>query len=173
MRSLDDLQRGLASLRRTPPTLDAWLRGLDAAQARQNEGPDTWSPFDVVGHLIHCEQTDWIPRARIVREHGPDVPFEPFDRFAQMAQPKAATLDAELDLFAELRAANLAELEGYGLGDADLERAGTHPELGPVTLGQLLSAWVAHDLVHIRQIARVLTGGYRDDVGPWAPYLSL
>jgi len=173
MRNEADLARGRALLARTPPMLDAWLRGLDDETLRRNEGAGTFSPFDVVGHLIHGEETDWIVRARIILEHGESRPFEPFDRFAQMNVPKAATIGEALERFAELRARNLAELADLKLEPSDLERTGTHPALGRVTLGNLLSTWVAHDLVHIRQIARVLAETERGQLGPWTAYIPL
>jgi len=173
MQTIAELDRGTASLARTPKVLDALLRGLDERGARRSEGGETWSPFDVVGHLIHGEETDWIPRARIVLEHGEARPFDPYDRFAQMAQPKAATLDAELDLFAARREESLAALAALDLRDADLARTGTHPALGIVTLGQLLSTWVVHDLVHLRQVARLLALEQRGEVGAWVAYLPL
>ena len=173
MQTIADLDRGTASLARTPKVLDALLRGLDERAARRSEGGETWSPFDVVGHLIHGEETDWIPRARIVLEHGEARPFDPYDRFAQMAQPKAATLDAELDLFAARREQSLAALAALDLRDADLARTGMHPALGIVTLGQLLSTWVVHDLVHLRQVARLLALEQRGEVGAWVAYLPL
>ncbi|MEM7305574.1 MAG: DinB family protein [Planctomycetota bacterium] len=167
------MELAIASLRRAPAVYDALLRGRDEAEARLNEGDDTWSAFDIVGHLIHCEETDWLPRAKILLEHGEARPFEPFDRFAQMGAPKAATLDAELDLFAEWRARTVDELVSLDLGSAELERTGTHPELGRVTLGELISAWTTHDLVHVRQVSRVLAKAYRGRVGVWAAYLPV
>jgi hypothetical protein len=173
MRTLEDLARGSALLARTPRLLDAWLRGLDEETLRRNEGPDTFSPFDVVGHLIHGEETDWMGRARLILEHGEARPFEPFDRFAHVRAPKAATIEGQLELFAVLRARNLAELADLGLRPADFGRTGTHPALGRVTLGNLLSTWVAHDLAHVRQIARVLAEPQRGELGPWAAYIPL
>lgn len=160
-------------LARTPRLLDAWLRGLPDAWARQHEGPDTWSPFDVVGHLIHGEDTDWIPRLERILAHGEERPFEPFDRFAMLTRSRGKTLGQLLDEFATKRAQSLATLAAKGLGPADLARKGRHPELGQVTLGQLLATWVAHDQGHIAQIARVLAKGYRDEVGPWRAYLRV
>ena len=173
MQTKDDYEWGVASLARAPAMLDAWLRGIDETRAHRNEGGDSWSPFDIVGHLIHCEETDWLPRARIILEHGEAQPFEPFDRFAQMGEPKTATLDAALDLFTEWRGRNLAELQDLDLGPDAFARKGTHPELGRVTLGELLASWVTHDLVHIRQIARVLAQEHADRVGAWSEYLPI
>lgn len=160
-------------LSRTPFTLLAWLEGMPAPWLLGNEGPETWSPFDIVGHLVHGEKTDWIARARLILEHGEARPFTPFDRFAQFEDSKGKTLSQLLDELAALRGANLATLRGWNLSPADLLRHGRHPELGTVTLAQLLSTWVAHDLEHMAQIARVMARQYRDDVGPWAAYLPL
>ena len=159
-------------LGRTPRLLDAWLRGLPEAWARADEGPGTWSAFDVVGHLIHGERTDWIPRARIILAHGSERPFEPFDRFAQMTAVEES-LEQRLDTFAELRRENLAALAALDLSDEQLALEGRHPELGTVTLRELLATWVAHDLTHVAQIARVLAGCHRGEVGPWSAYLPL
>jgi hypothetical protein len=167
------LDEGVAVLTRTPATLDALLRGLPAGWIDAHEGGDTWSPFDVIGHLIHCEHADWIPRTRIILEHGESRTFDPFDRFAQFEQSKGKTLDSMLDEFAALRAENLRELAAIGLTEADLERRGTHPHFGAVTLGQLLATWTAHDLGHISQIVRVMARQYTAAVGPWEEYLSI
>jgi hypothetical protein len=163
----------VAILARTPATLDALLRGLPAAWTAAHEGGQTWSPFDVVGHLIHGERTDWIPRARIILEHGDARAFDKFDRFAQFTASEGRTLVSLLDEFATLRRDNLLELESMGLTDADLDRSGRHPELGIVTLRQLLATWVAHDLDHVVQVARVLARQYSDEVGPWRAYLRI
>jgi hypothetical protein len=162
-----------AVLARTPAVLDAWLRGLPDAWTTANEGPETWSAFDVVGHLIHGEKTDWLPRARILLEHGEARPFDPFDRFAQQRDSAGKTLDELLDDFTARRAESLAALDALGLTEADLEKRGLHPALGPVTLAELLATWVAHDLGHLAQIARVMAKRYRDEVGPWAAYLPI
>jgi DinB family protein len=162
-----------AILERTPATLDALLRGLPEHWIAANEGDETWSPFDVVGHLIHGERTDWIPRARIILQHGEARPFDRFDRFAQLDVSKGRTLPSLLDEFATLRTQNLQELAAFQLTDSDLDRRGTHPELGVVTLRQLLATWTAHDLDHIMQISRVLARQYSDEVGPWRAYLRV
>ena len=164
---------GLPLLRRTPAVLRAWLGDLPPSWTTSDEGPDTWSPYDIVGHLIHGERTDWMPRAEIVLAEGESRPFPPFDRFAQFAESRGKTLAELLETFAQLRAANLARLEALGLTDADLARQGRHPELGPVTLRQLLATWVAHDLNHLGQIARVMGRQYSTAVGPWLAYLPL
>jgi hypothetical protein len=167
---LDD---ALEILARTPGTLSALLRDLPAPWAKATEGPHTWSPYDVVGHLIHGERTDWIPRARIILEHGEDRTFEPFDRFAQFESSKGRPLEELLDEFAALREANLETLTGWSLSAADLDRTGRHPELGRVTLRQHLSTWVAHDLGHLAQVARAMARQYADAVGPWKAYLRI
>src|SRR5262245_8238410 len=146
------MDEAVAILARTPATLDGLLRGLPDAWIAANEGGDTWSPFDIVGHLIHGERTAWVPRARIIVERGDARAFDKFDRFAQFAASKGRTLDGLLDEFASLRRDNLQALVALGLTDADLDRRGRHPELGAVTLRQLLSTWVAHDLDHVVQI---------------------
>jgi len=163
----------LMLLQRTPTLLDAWLRGMPDAWSRRNEGPDTWSPFDVVGHLIHGEETDWMARARMILEHGESKTFTPFDRFAQFEASRGKTLEELLDRFAALRRENLGALRKLGLTSADYERRGRHPAFGTVTLGQLLATWAVHDQNHIAQIARVLAKNYRDAVGPWREYLPV
>ena|SRR5437899_5227367 len=168
-----DLDEAIAVLARTPGALRASLSGLPAAWIQGNEGPGTWTPFDVVGHLIHGERTDWIPRARIILEHGPARAFERFDRVAMFRESKGRTLDQLLDEFARLRSANLDTLRGFKLTPADLARPGTHPELGAVTLEQLLATWVVHDLDHVTQIARVMAKQYAGGVGVWTAYLSV
>jgi hypothetical protein len=167
------LDEAVALLARTPATLDALLRGLPDTWIDGNEGDQTWSPFDVVGHLIHGERTDWIPRAKIILEHGEARPFDKFDRFAQFAASEKRSLPALLDEFAALRRESLQSLNALQLTEADLERRGRHPELGIVTLRQLLSTWVAHDLDHVVQISRVIARQYSDEVGPWRAYLRI
>ena len=167
------IDEAVALLAHTPPTLDAMLRGLPDTWLAANEGDKTWSPFDVVGHLIHGERTDWIPRARIILEHGEARAFDKFDRFAQFAASKDRPLSDLLDEFASLRRQNLEDLNAMKLTAGDLDRRGRHPELGVVTLRQLLSTWVAHDLDHIAQISRVLARQYADEVGPWRADLRI
>ena len=164
---------GTAVLERTPATLRALLAGLPERWITTNEGPDTFSPFDNVGHLIHGERTDWIPRAEIILAQGPSRRFEKYDRFAQVRESEGKSLTQLLDEFARLRAANLVTLKGWDLGDRELALEGEHPELGTVTLRQLLSTWVAHDLGHIAQTTRVMAKQYRDAVGPWRKYLPV
>jgi uncharacterized damage-inducible protein DinB len=163
----------LPLLRRTPAVLRVWLGDLPEVWTSANEGPDTWSPYDIVGHLIHGERTDWIVRTELLLTYGESRPFTPFDRFAQLQDSQARSLAELLATFAELRAQNLRRLEALHLSQADLQRAGRHPELGTVTLGQLLATWVAHDLNHLGQIARVMGRQYTDTVGPWLAYLPL
>jgi hypothetical protein len=160
-------------LSRTPAVLDGLLRDLPAEWTAQNEGPETWSPYDVVGHLIHGERTDWMPRAEHVMRHGEVIPFPPFDRFAQFTASQGKNLVELLDTFAGLRRESIRRLEALRLTPADLERTGTHPEFGRVTLGQHLATWVAHDLDHIMQIVRVMAFQYLDAVGPWRRYLRI
>ncbi len=167
------LDESVAVLTRTPATLDAMLRGLPEGWTNAHEGGDTWSPFDVIGHLIHCERADWVLRARIILEHGESRTFDPFNRFAQFEESKGKTLDGMLDELAALRAENLRTLAAMNLTDADLERRGRHPAFGEVTLGQLLATWTAHDLGHIAQIVRAMAKQYTDAVGPWEQYLSI
>lgn len=163
----------VAILERTPRTLDALLRGLSDGWLAANEGGDTWSPFAVVGHLVHGERTDWMPRIRIILEHGEARPFDAFDRFAQFRESAGKTVEDLLDEFAALRQANLRDLAALDLTDADLARQGRHPALGVVTLRHVLATWVAHDLDHVVQISRVLAHQYADDVGPWRAYLRI
>jgi hypothetical protein len=168
-----ELAQAIEILRRTPATLNALLRDLPEPWLVQNEGVDTWSPYDVIGHLIHGEETDWIPRAKIIIEHGETRAFEPFDRVAMFEESKGKSFVELLDTFAELRAKNLCELDSLSLTADLLNKRGRHPELGVVTLRQLLSTWVVHDLGHIRQVVRVMSKQYRDAIGPWRPYLSI
>jgi hypothetical protein len=168
--ALEDAERSLA---RTPALLDGWLRGLPEAWTEAREGPGSWSPREVLGHLIHGEDTDWIPRARIILEHGASQPFEPFDRLAQVRRFAGVPVDQLLDQFAVRRAANLETLRGWHLSARQLALPGLHPELGPVTLEQLLATWVTHDLTHIVQIARVMAKCYDAEVGPWKAYIGV
>ena len=168
-----DLAEALPVLERTPRVLRELLAGLPEPWVRATEGPDTWSPFDVVGHLVHGERTDWLPRAEIVLTDGESRVFPSFDRFAQFEASRGKRLEDLLDTFAHLRAANLARLRAHALSPADLARRGRHPEFGPVTLEQHLATWVAHDLSHLGQIVRVMGRAYTEAVGPWAAYLPM
>lgn len=168
-----DVDHGTAILTRTPSVLREMLAGLPPEWTDATEGPDTWSPYTVVGHLIHGERTDWIPRAQIILRQGDNRRFTPYDRFAQFRESEGKSLHDLLDEFARLRAGNLATLQGWRLDDAKLALEGEHPALGAVTLRQLLATWVAHDLGHIVQISRVMAKQYRDAIGPWREYLSV
>ena len=166
------LAEAVTLLANTPRTLDAMLRTLPGDWLAAHEGGDTWSPHDVLGHLIHGERADWLPRARIILEHGEARTFDPYDRLAQFAEAPLS-LPELLDTFATLRAQNLRDLHGLQITPEDLERHGRHPDFGPVTLAQLLATWVAHDLDHVIQISRVLANQYADAVGPWRRYLRV
>ncbi|HUF26613.1 MAG TPA: DinB family protein [Gemmatimonadaceae bacterium] len=167
------LTRALEILERTPETFRALLGGLPEAWTAPNEGPDTFSAFDNVGHLIHGERTDWIARASTILAQGPNRRFEPYDRFAQYRESRGKSLTELLDEFARLRAGNLTTLRGWDLSGHELALEGEHPAFGTVTLRQLLAAWVAHDLGHVAQTARVLAKQYRDAVGPWRAYMPV
>lgn len=167
------LPEGLAVLERTPRVLRAWLAGLPETWLTADEGPDTFSPLEVVGHLVHGERTDWMARIHMILEHGASRAFEPFDRFAHRRDLAGWSIARLLDEFQRLRAANLDVLRSLEITEADLDREGLHPALGPVTLRALLATWVAHDLSHLGQIARVMAKRYRTAVGPWAEYLSI
>jgi DinB superfamily len=168
-----DLQDTVALLARTPTTLNALLRDLPEIWTRRNEGEKTWSAFDIVGHLIHGERTDWMPRARMILEHGDRQAFEPFDRLAQERESQGKSLAELLDEFALLRAKSLDQLRDLNLRAADLARRGRHPALGVVTLSQLLATWAVHDLTHLHQISRVMAHQFRQTVGPWSKYLGV
>lgn len=166
------IHEAVAVLERTPASLQALLGGLPERWTLATEGDGTWSPYDVIGHLIHGELTDWIPRVRHILADKTE-PFEPFDRTAQFKESQGKTLGQLLATFAQLRQESLAALASMQLTSADRRRTGLHPALGPVTLGQLLATWVAHDLDHIGQIARTMAKVYTDEVGPWSAYLSI
>ena len=168
-----DLDSSINLLRRTPATMEALLRGLAEPWARGREGPDTFSPFDVVGHLIDGEETDWIPRARIILSRQPDPRFEVYDRFRHRTRNVNCSLDSLLTEFAQLRADNLELLGSWRLTAADLALLGSHPTFGSVTLRELLAAWVVHDLGHVAQVARVMAKQYREAVGPWVPFMPV
>jgi hypothetical protein len=171
--STHNLEHTVALLSHTPLALDGLLRGLPEAWTLRNEGDGTMTVFDVVGHLIHAERTNWIPRARVIRQFGETQAFPAFDRWGHLRETEGKTLGRLLDEFARLRSQNLAELQGWNLQPADLERRGRHPSLGAVTLSQLLATWAAHDLTHLHQISRVMAHQYREQVGPMARFLGV
>ncbi len=168
-----DLTHGLAVLERTPHVLEGLLSGLPEQWTTGNEGPDTWSAFDVVGHLIDGELTDWMARLHILLQQGPNRRFEPFDRFRHIGRNKGRTLDELLAEFRQLREKNLAELRTLHLTPDQYQLTAEHPAFGTVRLEQLLATWVAHDLGHVAQITRVMAKQYRDAVGPWKAYLPV
>jgi len=168
-----DLTNGRLVLERTPATLRALLRGLPDAWTRSNDGPSTWSPHEVIAHLINGERTDWIPRARLILAGDPTATFVPFEREGFFVEGRAQSLSDLLDLFASLRAENLAALDAMRIGQRELDLTARHPGLGTVTMRQLLAAWVVHDLGHIVQVSRTLARQLRDDVGPWTAYLGV
>ena len=168
-----DLRLATEVLERTPATLRALLREVSAPWARGTEGPETFTPFDNIGHLIDGEETDWMPRARIILAQRSDRRFEPYDRFRHWKRNANRSLSSLLDEFAQLRGANLETLRSWRLKQADLDLPGTHPTFGRVTLQQLLAAWVVHDLGHVAQVARVMAKQYREAVGPWVPFMPV
>ena len=168
-----NLEHTTSLLSRTPAALNALLRDLPEAWTLRNEGEQTWSPFDVLGHLIHGERTDWMPRVKMILEFGERRVFEPFDRWAQERESQGKSLGQLLDEFAQLRTDNLQELRALNLQPADLDRRGRHPALGVVTMSELLSAWAGHDLTHLHQISRTMAYQYREAVGPWSKFLGV
>lgn len=166
------VEDAVAIIERTPATISALLSGVPDIWAHATEGEGTWSPYDVVGHLVHGERTDWIPRVRHILA-GERRPFESFDRTAQFSESRGKSLAELLATFADLRRKNVAALVGMNLTDEDLDRRGLHPELGEVILGQLLATWVVHDLDHVAQIARTMAKAYTEAGGPWSVYLSI
>ena len=168
-----NLQHTISLLTRTPATLDALLRDLPECWTMQDEGANTWSAQEIVGHLIHGERTDWIPRANRILKFGESQAFDPFDRLAQRRESAGKSLGQLLDEFAQARAENLDLLRAMNLQPADLEKRGRHPALGMVTLSQLLATWAAHDLTHLHQLSRVMAHQYREAVGPWSVYLGV
>lgn len=167
------LDSALAIWHRTPAVLDALLRDLPEPLLHANEGPDTFSSFDVIGHLIDGEETDWMARARLILAQGTERTFVPFDRYRHRTRNAGRPIGALLDEFAMLRSANLAELRGWALTPTQLEFTGLHPTFGEVTLRQLLATWMVHDLGHLAQVARVMAKRHRDDVGPWVAFLPV
>ena len=168
-----NLKEATEILERTPAVLISLLSGLSDKWIYNNEGGESWTPYDIVGHLIHGEKKDWIQRTNIILEHGEDKPFEPFDRFAQFKDSEGKTLNDLLEEFEKLRKVNIDVLNNLNLEKKDLNKKGIHPEFGNVTLKQLLSTWIVHDLSHIRQIARVMAKQYKNEIGPWEKYLRV
>lgn len=167
------LDHSIALLTRTPATFDALLRGLPDEWTLRNEGENTWSAFDVVGHLIHCERADWMPRAKWLLQYGEAEPFPAFDRWGHVRECAGKTLPQLLDELAAIRAENLAELRAMNLRPEDLSRRGRHPALGAITLSELLATWAAHDLNHLHQVSRVMARQYREAVGPFHQYMGV
>jgi hypothetical protein len=168
-----NLQQTIALLSRTPATLNVFLRELPDSLTRQNEGGDTWSAYDIVGHLVYAERTDWMPRVKMILEFGETRAFEKFDRLGQVKESQGKSLAQLLDEFARIRAENLDDLRALNLQTEDLNRRGRHPSLGVVTLSQLLATWAAHDLTHLHQLSRIMAHQYREAVGPWSAYLGV
>jgi hypothetical protein len=167
------LDHTIALLERTPGALDELLRGLPVEWTDGNEGGDSWNPREIVAHLAHADRTDWMPRVRHLLEFGETEPFPRFDRLGQRQAMEGKSLAEVLEDFAGARAASLDELRALNLGPTELDRRGTHPSFGPVTLGQLLATWAAHDLTHLHQISRVMAHQYREAVGPWSKFLGV
>ncbi len=168
-----DLQQTIALLAHTPAVFSALLRDLPEVWTRCTEGENSWSAFDVVGHLTYAERDNWMQRARVILEMGESQPFASFDRLGQQREGRNKSLGQLLDEFARLRAKNLADLRTLNLQPADLQRRGYHPSLGTVTLSELLATWAAHDLTHLHQITRVMAHQYREAVGPWSKFLGV
>lgn len=168
-----NLDKSYEILKRTPAVLKTLLSGISDEWVMNNEGPETFSPYDVIGHLIHGEKTDWRDRATMILEYGESKTFVPYDRFAQFEQSKGKSLQQLLKEFEELRTVNLEWLQSLKLAETDLDKRGLHPGLGHVTLRQLLSTWVIHDLTHIAQVARVMAKQYKEEMGPWIEYFRI
>lgn len=167
------IEKSIEILERTPMVLKELLMDINEDWLMGNEGPETFSPYDVVGHLIHGERTDWVTRAKIILEHGTSVPFTPWDRFAQFEESKGKSITTLLVEFTAARNANIAWLRLMNLTEDDLDKKGIHPVLGEVTLRNLLSTWVVHDLTHIAQITRVMAKQYKEEIGPWAEFFRI
>lgn len=167
------LDKSYEILERTPTVLRTLLSNLSDDWIMNNEGPETFSPYDVVGHLIHAEKTDWRDRAIMILEHGEEKSFVPFDRFAQFEESKGKSLATLLDEFGKRRGANLTWLKSLQLIENDFDKKGSHPSLGQVTLRQLLSTWVIHDLTHIAQVTRVMAKQYKSEIGPWIEFFRI
>ncbi|PWT73256.1 MAG: hypothetical protein C5B59_13925 [Bacteroidetes bacterium] len=167
------IHKSILILERTPSILENLTDGLPDEWIYSNEGENTWSPFDVIGHLIHGEKTDWIPRMRIILNDQGDKKFEVFDRFAQFKASEGKSMQDLLSEFRQLRMQNLEVLKTLGLNDSILNRTGIHPALGRVTLRQLIATWVTHDLSHLSQITRVMAKQYKQEIGPWTEYFNI
>lgn len=168
-----DLNDSIEILERTPKVITAYLKDLSPNWTKNNEGLETWSPYDIVGHLIHGEKTDWIPRMNIILSDVPNKRFDPFDRFAQEKEDQTKTIEDLLEEFKKLRKKNIKALKAQKLSKEDLKKTGIHPDLGEVTLQELIATWTVHDLGHIAQISRVMAKQYKECVGPWKAYLSI
>jgi len=168
-----DLHQSIIILEKTPALLRLIMQDLNESWYMQNEGKDSWSAYDIVGHFIQGEKTDWIERTKIILDQNSNKTFVPFDRFAQFKNSKGKSLNTLLDEFKQLRIQNLEELKSFELEDSDFDKVGVHPEFGEVTLRQLLSTWTVHDLNHLNQIFRVMLKQYKDQMGPWVNYFSL
>lgn len=168
-----ELERAVEILGRTPAVLRAWLGGLADFWARSNYGEATFSPFDVVGHLIEAEQTNWMTRLRVMMEHGDTKPFPAFERYAMYESSVGRSMDDLLESFAALRAKSLDALRVHDLTPEKLDLRGKHPDLGEVRVWHLIAAWVVHDLGHLHQVAKAMAFQYRDEVGPWREYLTI
>ena len=167
------IEKSIEILERTPTVIKTLLSGLSDEWIINNEGPETFSPYDVIGHLIHGEKTDWVTRAKIILEFGLSKPFTPWDRFAQYEESKGKTLQQLLDEFERVRKENMLWFKSLDLTESDLDKKGMHPKLGEVTLRNLLSTWVVHDLTHIAQVTRVMAKQYKDEMGPWPEFFRI
>lgn len=168
-----NVKEAISVLEKSPAVFRSLLSGLSSEWTHNNEGGESWSPYDVIGHLVHGEKTDWMPRLEIVLSDSSNKTFTPYDRFAQFRMSEGKTLEDLLNEFESLRKENLDTLRSKQLTQKDLTRKGIHPELGPVQLSEMLAAWVVHDLGHIAQVSRVMAKQYKDEVGPWPKYLTI
>ena len=168
-----NVSKAIEILERTPGVLNQLLQGISEEWIKNNEGENTWSPYDVIGHLVHGEEVDWLVRTKIILEFEDAKTFEPFDRFAQFEKSKGKSIDELLKEFEQLRKANLEEFKNLNISESDLDKKGSHPGLGSVTLRNMLASWVAHDLGHITQISRVMAKQYSSEIGPWHAYLAI
>ena len=167
------IERSIEILERTPAVLNSMLSGIGDDWVMNDEGPETFSPYDVIGHLVHGEKTDWTARTKMILEFGDTKTFVPWNRFAQYEESKGKTLQELLDEFMAIRKENMDWFKSLQLTEADLDKKGMHPKLGPVTLRNLLATWVVHDLTHIAQVARVMAKQYEDEMGPWPEFFRI